>query len=98
MVVESADVSVGTHLTAAVGQDMSATCGGTAKVTAVGDALIKGFGNVDVAAEKDIYLAAGGSMTFKDSSVEDAVANVDEIIKDIVDGRGNLRKRVDANA
>ncbi len=85
-VVESADISVGTHLTAAVGRNMSATCGGEATITSVQDALIRGFGNVDVIAEKDVALVAKGVMTFKDSVVGDDIS-LDTLKKDIDEGR-----------
>ena len=63
----------------------------SAKVTR--DALVAADSNVDVIAGGDMSIQAGGEILFKDSSA--TASNVDEIIKDTVDQRGNARIRVD---
>ena len=56
-------------------------------------ALVTAEENVDVISGGDMSIQAGGEILFKDSSA--TASNVDEIIKDTVDGRGNARIRVD---
>ena len=51
---------------------------------------------VDVISGGDLSLQASGEITFADETA--TAANVDEIIKDIVDRKGGARIRVDRGA
>jgi len=57
------------------------------------DALVTAEQNVDIIAGGSMSIQAGGEIEFSDSTA--TASNVDEIIKDTVDGFGNLRIRVD---
>ena len=81
----NATVTTKNNMFAVVENDLNA------KVTR--DALVRAEENVDVIAGGDMSIQAGGEILFKDSSA--TAANVDEIIKDTGDGRGNARIRVD---
>jgi len=60
----------------------------------LGDALIKSDeGRIDIISKSDMTIQSGGEITFKDTSA--TASNVDEIIKDTVDGKGNKIIRVD---
>ena len=84
-VAENATVNVDNDMFAVVKHDMSA------RVTR--DALIAAEGNADLIAGGSMSIQAGGEILFKDATA--TASNVDEIIKDTVDGKGNARIRVD---
>ena len=81
----NATVTAGNDLYAVVENDLNA------KVTR--DALVTAEGNLDIVTAGEMSIQAGGEILFKDSSA--TASNVDEIIKDTVDGKGNARIRVD---
>ena len=87
-VTQDADINVTGDTTARVGRDLSAI--------AEGRALITGESFVDVVSGGDMSIQAAGEITFADESA--TAANVDEIIKDTVDRKGNARIRVDSGA
>lgn len=84
-VAENATVNVDNDMYAVVKNDMSARV--------KRDALIAAEGNADLIAGGSMSIQAGGEILFKDSTA--TASNVDEIIKDTVDGQGNVRIRVD---
>ena len=55
--------------------------------------MVSGEGFVSVVAGQDLNLSCGGLMTFADASA--TAVNVDELQRDIVDGRGGASIRVD---
>ena len=83
--LQDAHVNAIDNITATAGQDVRVTAGNDATVTAVGSARITGAENVDVVAGGNLSVSAGGVLTFADSSA--TAANVDEIIRDIDEGR-----------
>ena len=84
----NADVTVGNDLMATVGNDLISR--------AKNNVLVVGEQHVDIISELDMTISAGGEITFQDTTA--TAANVDEIIKDIVDGKGAKRIRVDSGA
>ena len=87
-VAENADINVTGSATARVNEDLSAI--------ASGRALVTGKSFVDVVSGGDLSIQAAGEITFADASA--TASNVDEIIKDTVDRKGNARIRVDRGA
>lgn len=89
------DIKVKTEMNATVTteNDMYAVVNNDMSARVTRDALIAAEGNADLIAGGDMSIQAGGEILFKDSSA--TASNVDEIIKDTVDGRGNARIRVD---
>ena len=81
------DINIKTDTNATV------TAGNDLYATASRDALITADGNLDIITAGGLSIQAGGEILFKDASA--TASNVDEIIKDTVDGRGNQRIRVD---
>ena len=81
----NATVTTKNNMFAVVENDLNAQVSRSALVTAEE--------NVDVIAGGSMSIQAGGEILFKDSSA--TASNVDEIIKDTVDGKGNARIRVD---
>lgn len=75
--LQDAHVNATDNITATAGKDVT--------VTAAGDARVTGAGVVDVVAGGNMSISAGGVLTLADSSA--TAANVDEIIKDIDEGR-----------
>ena len=89
------DVSAtaGTDVFAAAGNDVFAAAGRDLSATSARDTLVTAGKNLDVISAGEMSIQAGGEILFKDSSA--TASNVDEIIKDTVDGKGNSRIRVD---
>jgi hypothetical protein len=73
--------------------NVTVTAGKNATVAAGGDTEVSGEGFVSVVAGLGLDLSCGGLMTFADSSA--TAVNVDELQRDIVDGRGGASIRVD---
>jgi len=75
------------------GNDLFGVAGNDVRVKASRDALVTAETNLDVIAGGDMSIQAGGEILFKDISA--TASNVDEIIKDTIDGKGKARIRVD---
>jgi hypothetical protein len=86
--LKDAHVNAIENITATAGKDVTATAGK--------DVQVSGAGHVAVVSGGDMSISAGGEITFADSSA--TASNVDEIIKDIVDGQGGASIRVDSGA
>ena len=76
-----------------VTDNVTVTAGKNATVAAGGDTKVSGEGFVSVVAGKGLDFACSDLMTFSDASA--TAKNVDELQKDIVDGQGGARIRVD---
>lgn len=86
--LKDAHVNATENITATAGKDVTATAGK--------DVQVSGAGHVAVVSGGNMSISAGGEITFADSSA--TASNVDEIIKDIVDGKGGASIRVDSGA
>ena len=89
------DIKVKTEMNATVTtkNNMYAVVENDLNASVTRDALVTAEQNVDIIAGGSMSIQAGGEIEFSDSSA--TASNVDEIIKDTVDGKGNARIRVD---
>jgi hypothetical protein len=89
------DIYVNTEKNATVTteNDMYAVVKHDMNASVLRDTLVTAGSNIDIIAGGDMSIQAGGEILFKDVSA--TASNVDEIIKDTVDGKGNARIRVD---
>ena len=86
-------VKTDTNATVTAGNDLYAVVANDLNASVSRDALVTADGNLDIVTAGEMSIQAGGEILFKDSSA--TASNVDEIIKDTVDGKGNARIRVD---